>query len=87
MFLAQNKGVQIYFSELTKKKAFDWIKAKAELMFRHSLPFLVFGIGKGKLISKALYGLLNSSKKRTKLTILSFFFTQDSEFRLFFWKN
>ena len=27
-----------------------------------------------------IYGLLNSHKKRTKLTILSIFFTQDSEF-------
>ena len=32
---------------------------------------------------KAIYGVLNSSKKRTKLTILSIFFTQDSEFRSF----
>ena len=40
--------------------------------------------GKGQTISKAGYGFLNSSKKRTKLTILSIFFTQDSEFLSFF---
>ena len=39
---------------------------------------------KGQYISKAIYGLLNSSRRRTKLTILSIFFTQDSEFRSFF---
>ena len=40
------------------------------------------GVGgdKGKIISEANYGVLNSSKKRTKLTILSIIFTQDSEF-------
>ena len=31
-------------------------------------------------ISKAISGLLNSPKKRTKLTFLSISFTQDSEF-------
>ena len=31
-----------------------------------------------------IYGVLNTSKKRTKLTILRIFFTQDSEFRSFF---
>ena len=38
-------------------------------------------------ISKAISGLLNSPKKRTKLTILRIFFTQDSEFRSFFWRT
>ena len=34
--------------------------------------------GKGQTISKANYGFLNSSKKRTKLTILSKEDVQDS---------
>ena len=34
-------------------------------------------------MSKAIYGLLDSPQKQTKLTILSIFFTQDSELRLF----
>ena len=48
---------------------------------------LSIGIAKGQTISKANYGFLNSSKKRTKLTILSKEDAQDSEFCLFFWKN
>ena len=39
---------------------------------------------KGQTISKANYGVLNSPKKRTKLTILSKEEAQDSEFRSFF---
>ena len=39
---------------------------------------------KGQTILKANYGVLNSSKNRTKLTILSIFFTQDSKFCSFF---
>ena len=39
---------------------------------------------KGQWISKAIYGLLNSSKKQTKLTILNIFSTQNSEFRSFY---
>ena len=35
---------------------------------------------KGQTISKANYGVLSSSKKQTKLTVLSIFFTQDCEF-------
>ena len=35
---------------------------------------------KGQYFSKEIYGLLNSSKKRTKLTILSKEDAQDSEF-------
>ena len=31
-------------------------------------------------VSKAIYGLLNAPKRRAKLTILSIFFTQDSDF-------
>ena len=41
---------------------------------------------KGEIISKANYGFLNSTKKRTKLTILSKEEAQDSEFRSFFWR-
>ena len=44
--------------------------------------FCIFN--KGQTISKANYGVLNSSKKRTKLTILSKEDAQDSEFRSFF---
>jgi hypothetical protein len=36
---------------------------------------------KGETISKANYDLINSSKKRTKFTILSKEDAQDSEFR------
>ena len=39
---------------------------------------------KGQYILRAIFGLLNSPKKRWKLTFLSLFSTQDSEFRLFF---
>ena len=39
---------------------------------------------KGQTIPKAKYGFLNSSKKRTKLTILGKEDAQDSEFRPFF---
>ena len=39
---------------------------------------------KGQTISKANYGVLNSSKKRTKLTIMSTEDAQDSELRSFF---
>ena len=39
---------------------------------------------KGQIISKANYAVLNSSKKRTKLTTLSIYFTEDSEFPSFF---
>ena len=42
---------------------------------------------KGQTISKANYGFLNSSKKRTKLTILNKEDAQDSEFCLFFQRN
>ena len=39
---------------------------------------------KGQFISKGRFGFLNSSKKRTKLTILSKEVAQDNEFRSFF---
>ena len=39
---------------------------------------------KGQATTKANYGFLNSSKKRTKLTILSKEDAQDSMFRSFF---
>ena len=42
---------------------------------------------KGQTISKANYGFLNSSKKRTKLTILSKEDAKDSEFCSFFGRN
>ena len=45
---------------------------------------IVFCSTKGQTITKANYGFFNSSKKRTKLTILSREDAQDSEFRSFF---
>ena len=42
---------------------------------------------KGQSISKKRYDVLDSSKKRTKFTILSTEGTQDSEFSSFYWKN
>ena len=44
-------------------------------------------IDKGQTISEANYGFLNSSKKRTKLTMLSVENAQDSEFCSFFGRN
>ena len=41
------------------------------------------GLPKGQIILKANYAVLNSSKKQTKLTILSIFFIQNSEFLSF----
>ena len=46
--------------------------------------FLQALVAKGHKISKAIYGLLDSPNKRTQLTILIIFFTQDSEFHSFF---
>ena len=46
--------------------------------------FILVVQSKGQTISKAISGLLNSSKKRTKLTILSKEDAQNSEFCLFF---
>ena len=45
---------------------------------------MFFYLSKGQKISKANHGVLNSPKKRTKLTILSREDAQDSEFRSFF---
>ena len=41
-------------------------------------------VAKGQTISEANYGVLNSSEKGTKLTVLSIFFAQDSDFPSFF---
>ena len=41
---------------------------------------------KGQTISKANYGVLKSPKKRMKLTILSIFSSQDSDFCSFSWR-
>jgi hypothetical protein len=50
-----------------------------------SIHILIFQICcKGQTISKENYGFLKSSKKRTKLTILSRKDAKDSEFRSFF---
>ena len=53
-------------------------------MYSNFENWVGFGRTKGQKISKAIYGLLNSSKKRTKLTILIKEDAQDSEFRSFF---
>ena len=57
-----------------------------ELRFRAFIWGIVcfFTKVKGQQISKANWGVLDSSKKRTKLTILSTFSTQDSELHSFF---
>ena len=44
----------------------------------------MFPVNKCQLISKVIYGALNSSKKGIKLIILSVFSTQDSELCSFF---
>jgi hypothetical protein len=52
--------------------------------FRGPWIILLRHVFKGQTISKANYGVLNSPKKRMKLTILSIEDAQDSEFCSFF---
>ena len=59
------------FFELFVQKVFE-----TNLNFRHQLKVSKY--------QKQFYVLPNFPKKQTKLTILSIFFTQDSEFRSFF---
>ena len=59
------------------------ISGKYVVIFWLNLP-------KGHKISKANHGVLNSSKKERKLTILSVSYgedAQDSDFLFVFWKN
>ena len=48
--------------------------------FLTKIMYILYFVYKGQKILKAIYGVLNSQKKWTKLTILRIFFTQDSEF-------
>ena len=59
--------------------------SRVELSFEKSLPFPENHIcTKGQLISKGLFGILNSSKKQTK----TFDFTTMIDlFKFVFWKN
>ena len=58
---------------------FIWLFLIKNIVFK---TFLYVKVSKSR--KQFIYGLLNSHKKRTKLTILSIFFTQDSELRSFF---
>ena len=70
-----------YCSEILVSNQINYLKTK-EVCFRAETYQLA--LAKGRTISKANYGALNSPKKRTKLTILSKENSQDSEFGSFF---
>ena len=89
-----------YISMITVKSQLFFLsescKQNSALIFKESEKFkskswsLEKKCAKGQKISKAIYGILNFSKKRTKITILSIFSlenTQDIDFLSIFWKN
>ena len=70
-----------YCSEILVSNQINYLKTK-EVCFRAETYQLA--LAKGRTISKANYGAINSPKKRTKLTILTREDAQDSKFRSFF---
>ena len=69
-------GYALNYSKISPRKKQIIPYLKAQVLSKSS--------AKGQTVSKENYGVLNSSKKRMKITILNIFFIQDSEFRSFF---
>ena len=85
-------GALCVLTKKTLKKTFFYytitLRWSHQVYFVSTLPIIIYlcliirMIVKGQYISKAIFGVLNSSKKQTKLTILSIFFTHNLLSRL-----
>ena len=74
-----------FYQNIKSQTFFDIINPEGKRIYRaNKSSYMNPYSGKGQKISKAIYVLLNFSKKQIKLTILSIFSTQDREFCSFF---